>query len=320
MTWARFAGARRALAGAGFALVLLVVLAGLDIFLNPTRFNPANWGTLIGLSAPLLTSALASTPAILGGRGGIDVSIGPLLAFVNAILIAVLIGQFSIDSVWVLVPVAILIGVLVGLINGTLAAVVRVQPIVATLGTYLVLAGLAVTLVPAPTGSIPPWFHLLSGPLSFLPPLAICLIWWGVRRLPYYGQLMAIGSDDRAAFTAGTNVTAVRLLSYVLTGMFGGIAALSLGALIGSADANVGPSYTLLAISATALGGVRLSGGRGGLFGAAVGAIDIFLLQSALTFFNVSTFVLQVAYGAILVLAVSSTALQERLLARGEKA
>ena len=315
----RFAAIRRTVAGAGFALVLLILLAALDIYLNPARFSPPVWGTLIGLAAPLLTSSLAATPVILGGRGGIDVSIGPLMAFVNAIVIAILIGRLGFATPWLLVPVAVLIGMLVGLVNGTLAAVVRVQPIVATLGTYLILTGLAVTLVPAPTGSIPPWFHLLAGPLSFLPPLAICAIWWGVRQLPYYGQLMAIGSDDRAAFTAGTNVTAVRLLSYVLAGTFGGIASLSLGALIGSADANVGPSYTLLAISATALGGVRLSGGRGGLFGAAVGAIDIFLLQSALTFFNVSTFVLQVAYGAILVLAVSSTALQERLLARGEQ-
>ncbi len=102
----------------------------------------------------------------------------------------------------------------------------------------------------------------------------------------------------------------------MISGAFGGIAALSLGALIGSADPNVGPNYTLLAISAVALGGVSLAGGRGGLAGAAIGAIDIFLLQSALTFFNVSTFVLQVAYGAILVLAVSSTAIQERIVAR----
>jgi ribose transport system permease protein len=321
MTWSRrLTRLQRTIAGTGFALVLLVALAALDTLLNPARFSPAGWGTLIGLAGPLLTSSLASTPAILGGRGGIDVSIGPLMAFVNSILVAVLIGQHGIDSPWVLIPVAVLIGMAVGLVNGTLAAVVRVQPIVATLGTYLILTGLSVTFVPAPTGSIPPWFHRLSADLSFVPPLAIFVIWWGVRSLPYYGQLMAIGSDDRAAYTAGINVTAVRLLSYVITGVFGGIAALSLGALIGSADANVGPSYTLLAISATALGGIRLSGGRGGLFGAAIGAFDIFLLQSALTFFNVSTFVLQVAYGAILVLAVSSTALQERLLTRRDAA
>jgi ribose transport system permease protein len=313
LSWNRIRGA---LGQAGFGLVLLVILLVVNIVLNPARFAPASWGTLIGLAAPLVCAALASTPVILGGRGGIDISIGPLMGFVNAILVAVLIGRMGMESPFIVIPAAILMGGAVGLFNGFLAAIVRIQPIVATLGTYLILFGLTVTIVPAPTGSIPDWLRLFSQTLSFVPPLIILAAWWGIRQLPYYDQLMATGSDDRAAFTAGVDVTAVRLLSYMISGAFGGVAALSLGALIGSADPGVGPNYTLLAISATALGGVSLAGGRGGLAGAAIGAIDIFLLQSALTFFNVSTFVLQVAYGVILVLAVSSTAIQERLVAR----
>jgi ribose transport system permease protein len=296
---------------------LLVALLALNIALNPARFAPVAWGTLIGLAAPLIGAALASTPSILGGRGGIDVSIGPLMGFVNALIVTVLIGQLGLDAPWFVVPAAILIGAAIGLVNGAFAAIVRIQPIVATLGMYLVLTGLTVTIVPAPIGTIPSWLQSLSKGSSILPLLAIALAWAGVTRLPFYGQLMATGSDDRAAFTAGVDVTAVRLLSYVVGGAFAGLAGLSLTALIGSADPNVGPEFTLLAISATALGGVSLAGGRGGLFAAAIGAIDIFLLQSALTFFNVSTFVLQVAYGAILVAAVASTALQERLVARG---
>jgi ribose transport system permease protein len=97
----------------------------------------------------------------------------------------------------------------------------------------------------------------------------------------------------------------VRLLSYCLSGVFAGTAGLLLTALIGSADPNVGASFTLLAISAVALGGVSLAGGRGGLLAAVIGASDIFLLQNALTYFNVSTFVLQIAYGLILVASIS---------------
>jgi ribose transport system permease protein len=301
---------------AGIGLVLLIALLILNVVLNPARFAPGSWGTLIGLAAPLIAAAMASTPAILGGRGGIDISVGPLMAFVNAMLIAILVGRWGISSPLVVIPAAILLGAAIGLFNGLLAAVVRIQPIVATLGTYLILMGLTLTIVPAPIGSIPDWMRAAAQHFSFLPIAAILLIWWGVRQLPFYDQLMATGSDDRAAYTAGVNVAAVRVWSYVLTGAFGGIAALALGTLIGSADPGVGPNYTLLAISATALGGVSLAGGRGGLVGAAIGAIDIFLLQSALTFFNVSTFVLQVAYGAILVIAVSSTAIQERVKQR----
>jgi ribose transport system permease protein len=142
------------------------------------------------------------------------------------------------------------------------------------------------------------------------------VVWLGLKRTPFYDQLMAVGSDDRACFTAGINVALVRFLSYVLTGLFAGVAGLMVTALIGSADPRIGSTFTLMAISAVALGGVSLAGGRGGFLAAAIGAIDIFLLQSALTYFNVSTFVLQIAYGVILVLSISLNALPALVRAR----
>ena len=301
----------------GFAVVLLVILVAVNLILSPARFQPSSWGALIGLAAPLIGAAIASTPVILAGRGGIDISVGPLMGFVNAMVIQVLFLGAGISSPVVLVPAALLVGALVGAANGFLATVVRIQPIVATLGTYLILTGVTLTILPAPIGPAPAWLKALSGPLSMLPPAVMFLAWFLVRRTPYYDQLMAVGSDDRAAYTAGVDVTRVRYVAYVMTGLLGGCAGLMLTALIGSADPNIGPTYTLIAIAAVALGGVSLAGGRGGVTGAAIGAIDIFLLQSVLTTFNVSTFVLQIAYGAILVLAVMLTALQERLAMRG---
>lgn len=309
-------GSWRKLRGAGFAVVLLVILAAVNLLLNPARFHPSAWGTLIGLAAPLIGAAVASAPVILAGRGGINISVGPLMGFVNAIVIQVLFLTLGISSPLIIVPAALLIGALVGAANGFLATVVRIQPIVATLGTYLILAGITLTILPAPIGPAPAWLKAMSGPWSALPLALIFLFWWLVRQTPYYDQLMAVGSDDRAAYTAGVPVTKVRFIAYVMTGMLAACAGLMLTALIGSADPNIGPTYTLIAIAAVALGGVSLAGGRGGLLGAAIGAIDIFLLQSVLTAFNVSTYVLQIAYGVILVVAVIMTALQERLSGR----
>lgn len=301
----------------GFAVVLLAVLLAVNLILSPARFQPGSWGALVGLAAPLIGAAIASTPVILAGRGGIDISVGPLMGFVNAVVIQLLFLKAGISSPVLLVPAALLIGALVGVANGFLATIVRIQPIVATLGTYLILTGVTLTILPAPIGPAPAWLKALAGPWSMLPLLLMFLAWWLVRRLPYYDQVMAVGSDDRAAYTAGVDVTRVRFIAYVMTGILGGCAGLMLTALIGSADPNIGPTYTLIAIAAVALGGVSLAGGRGGVAGAAIGAIDIFLLQSVLTTFNVSTFVLQIAYGAILVLAVMLTALQERLAMKG---
>ncbi|MER8527776.1 ABC transporter permease [Mesorhizobium sp. M0814] len=299
--------------GAGFAAVLLVILIAVNLLLNPARFHPAAWGALIGLAAPLIGAALASAPVILAGRGGIDISVGPLMGFVNAMVIQLLFLRLGISSPLVIVPAALLIGAIVGAANGFLATIVRIQPIVATLGTYLILTGMTLTVLPAPVGPAPGWLKAMAGPWSALPLALILLFWWLVRQTPYYDQLMAVGSDDRAAYTAGIPVTKVRFIAYVMTGILAACAGLMLTALIGSADPNIGPTYTLIAIAAVALGGVSLAGGRGGLAGAAIGAVDIFLLQSVLTAFNVSTYVLQIAYGAILVVAVIMTALQERL-------
>jgi ribose transport system permease protein len=304
------------LRSAGFAVVLLVVLLAINLFLNPARFQPAAWGTLIGLAAPLVGAALASAPVILGGRGGIDISVGPLMGFVNAIVIQTLFLTSGISSPLVLVPAALVVGAAIGAINGFIATVIRIQPIVATLGTYLVLSGITLTILPAPVGPAPDWLKAMSGTYSVLPLAVMAMCWWVIRSLPYYDQLMAIGSDDRAAYTSGVDVTRVRFVAYVISGLFAGIAGLMLTALIGSADPNIGQNYTLIAIAAVALGGVSLAGGRGGLTGAAIGAIDIFLLQSVLTSFNVSTYVLQIAYGAILVVAVVLTAVQERAVRR----
>ncbi|MBZ9760524.1 ABC transporter permease [Mesorhizobium sp. CA8] len=306
----------RKLRGVGFAVVMLVVLLVLNVALNPARFQPSSWGALLGLAAPLIGAAVASAPVILAGRGGIDISVGPLMGFVNALVIQLLFLNLGISSPWIIVPAALLVGALVGAANGTLATIVRIQPIVATLGTYLFLTGVTLTILPAPIGPAPDWLKAMAGPLSIVPLALIGLSWLFIHRTPYHDLLMAVGSDDRAAYTAGVPVTRVRLIAYVLTGIFAAAAGLMLTSLIGSADPNIGPTYTLIAIAAVALGGVSLAGGRGGLGGAAIGAIDIFLLQSLLTTFNVSTYVLQIAYGLILVIAVVLTAVQERLSRR----
>ncbi|MCX8279022.1 ABC transporter permease [Phyllobacterium sp. 0TCS1.6C] len=286
------------------AATLFVILLVINIVLNPLRFAPSNWGSVLGLAAPMLLTSLAITIPFLAGRGSIDISVGPLVGLINVILVQILITGSDVSSPFIIVPAAIAIGVLAGALNGVLAAIIRIQPIVATLGTYLIFGGLALTILPSPSGSVPAWLASLAGPWSILPVGTAVLIWIGIKCLPFYETLMAVGSEDRAAYTAGVNVPFVRFMAYVLAGLFAGLAALSLTALIGSGDPIIGPGYTLIAIAAVALGGVSLAGGVGGLTAAFLGAADIFLLQSMLTAFNVSTFVLQAVYGAVLVLAV----------------
>jgi ribose transport system permease protein len=300
------------------AAALFVVLLLVNLVLNPVRFMPTNLGVTLGLAAPLIIAAIASMPPILGGRGGIDISVGPLMGLVNVVVVRWLIERAGMTSPFEIVPIVLLIGVASGALNGFLATILRIQPIVATLGTSLLYIGLTLTISPSPAGTAPAWLKSLAGTGSILPILAIVVAWLLVKRLPVYEHLMSTGSDDRAAFTAGIPVTMVRFLSYGVAGLFGAVGGLSLTGLIGSADPNVAASMTLLAISAVALGGVSLAGGIGGLAAAALGALCIFLLQMALTYFNVSTFLLQMAYGTVLTIAVAlnSARLRQHILAR----
>ena len=287
------------------AAALFVVLLALNLTLSPARFMPDSLGVTIGLASGLMLAAIASMPPILAGRGGIDISVGPLMGLVNVVIVRWLVEGLGLTTPALIVPPILLLGLLSGMLNGFLATMVRIQPIVATLGTSLVYAGLTLTIAPSPIGTVPAWIKVLAGPASIVPLALVALVWLALKRLPFYEQLMCVGSDDRAAFTAGIPVTAVRFLAYVLAGLFASVGGLCLTGLIGSADPNIAGTYTLLAISAVALGGVSLAGGRGGLLAAALGAADIFLLQTALTFFNVSTFLLQIVYGTVLAIAVA---------------
>ena len=295
---------RRYFSEARFAIVLFAILALITIVLTPSRFSLDNFGTTLGLMTPFILSACAVTPVFLAGREGIDLSVGPLIGFVSVIMVKVLILDLGFTNPLVILPAALLIGAAVGAVNGGLAVYLRIQPIVTTLGTYLILAGLATWILPAPKGPVPDWLSSLSEGYSVIPLIGLALIWLLIKRLPLHGLILTIGGEDRAAYAAGINVDLIRFLTYVIGGVFAGMAAISLTGLLGSADAQVGPNYTLLAIAAAALGGVSLAGGKGTMFGAAIGAIDIFLLQNLVTHFNVSSFVLQIAYGAILVVAV----------------
>jgi ribose transport system permease protein len=305
--------ARRIPGGTGFGIVviLLIALVALNIFVNPARYAPVGLATTLGLAAPLILAALASTPSILSGGGGIDISIGPMIGLINVVLVKFLFME-GIDSPFIVLPLALALGTLLGAFNGFLVAYVRLQPIVATLGAYLVFVGLAPWVMRQPGGFAPDWLKLLGSELSILPIVAVGVVWAVVYRRPLYRYLMAVGGSDKAAYTSGIEVARVRLFAYAAGGFVAAFAALAVTALIGSGDPNIGPSITVKAIAAVALGGVSLAGGRGGFIGAAAGALVIFNLELAMTATNLSTFVLQMIFGVVLVFAVIFNAIIAR--------
>jgi ribose transport system permease protein len=292
-----------------FAGLLTLVLLAVDTAVQPAFVAFSNWPAVLASFAPLAIAAMASTPAILSGGGGIDISIGPLLTLVNIVIVADLLPN-GLTSPAVVIPVCLAIGTAIGAVNGFLVAVLRFQPVVATLCANIVIGGLATQVqgdsVPAGSTS---WTKDLADSIGPLPGAVLTigaplLIWWLLSRTPFIKALYAVGGDDATAFSAGVNVPLVRIAAYALGGMFAGIAGLALMALISEGQASMAAQYTLLAIAAVALGGTSLAGGRGSLVGSLLGAASIYLINNLLNQVNVSTLWSTAIYGAMLLFAV----------------
>lgn len=287
-----------------FATVLLVGLLIVNVIRDPSLLTSSGTLDTFSTLAPLLVLAIAMTPSMLSGHGGIDLSLGPYAGFAT-VLVGTYLNAGALGSPWVVVPLILAGGLALGLVNGLLVTVVRLQPIIATLGTYLIVSGLAENYAPGSGGTVPAWVTNISGHiLDVIIVLCVILIWLIGKRTQFFTWLMAVGHDDRTAYSSGIPVVAVRTAAYAIGGILAGVAGIVLTALISGASSTVGAPYTLTAIAAAALGGTSLAGGSGGLLGAIVGALDIFFIENLITLANVSPFALNLVYGAILVVAL----------------
>ncbi|WP_131736029.1 ABC transporter permease [Actinomadura roseirufa] len=291
------------------AVVLAAGLVALTAVVNPGFLAQGGWQLAAASALPLVLLAMAEAPVVMSGGGGIDLSVGPAAGLISVLIGGIVVPR-GVESVPLLVAIAVGAGALAGAVNGALVTGLRVPPIIATLGTYLVYTGLATRLMPTPGGAVPPALaDLASGSAAGTAGVLLVLVlfavaWQAVLRTAFARNLRASGSNDRAAYTAGVPVAWTRFTAYVIGGAITGVAGLLIAAVLGGADATVGPSYTLVAIAGVALGGVSLSGGRGGLLGAAAGGASLFLIQNLLSFLQVSSFVLQIAYGVVLLVAI----------------
>ncbi|HEY3652806.1 MAG TPA: hypothetical protein VGL33_32885 [Streptosporangiaceae bacterium] len=287
----------------GFAAVLAIGMLVANIATVHGGFGVADQ---LANVAPLAIAAMASAPSIIAG--GFDISISPLIVLTNAVYIVWLAPNGLGGAVSV--PIILGLGLAVGVLNGLLIIVLRVQAIVVTLAMFFSLQGVVLFVAPNPVSlSGSGWIQHLAGSVGPIPggvftiglPL---LIWFSLRLVPFGRLLYAVGSNDTTAFSSGVNVNAVRVASYGLGGLFAGIGGLALTGLVNSANASSSTEYTLVAIAAVVLGGTPLVGGRGGLVGPLLGAFSIYLMQNLLATFAINPAYLQIVYGGILIVAV----------------
>ncbi|MDA8237683.1 MAG: ABC transporter permease [Chloroflexi bacterium] len=286
-------------------LAFLVVLLLFTKLIQP-RYGPVQVQGLAISVLPLALAAVAQAVVVIGG--GIDLSIGSMMAFTSVVSATAMQGQSAEFGVVVVLGV-LLLGVALGAVNGSLVVLTRVPDIVVTLAMSFVWAGCALLVRAAPGGGAAEWLKdLVLGSIGseWIPQAAVVLlvivgaIWLPVRRSRVGLSIYAIGSNRLAAFRSGVPVGRTRLSAYVVTGLFSAFAGLSLTASTGIGTPVPGP-YTLMAVAAVVLGGVSLAGGRGGVLGPIVGVVVLQLIRTDMTFLDVNTNLAVVAQGIILI-------------------
>ena len=295
-------------------ILLLFLLLIIAVLRSPNLISPAGIGSAVIVLTPLALATYALMALAIAGRGTVDLSIGPLMGFINVTLV-VLSGMGALESPVSFCLYAIAVGVAYQLLMALIIVYVRVQPIIVALSGYLALSGINLVILPRPGGTAPEWMSSWGLGTTLDSPILVILVlstaaWLVFTSTAFYGHLRLMGSDERAAYTSGVRITIVRLGAHCIAGVFAALAALTYTALIGSGDPTQGTTYTLIAVTALVLGGTSLAGGRGGVIGSLLGAVNLFLIGYVLATFSfgaVQGFVTDLAYGLILVLSLLLT-------------
>jgi ribose transport system permease protein len=253
--------------------------------------------------------------------GGIDLSVGAVLALAGAVAAGLLKSGVDLPmwgvhldlTVAGAVMVGVGVGTVMGLVNGVMVTRLLIPPFVATLAMMSVARGLTqlwtggypISRLGAPFGFIGTG-SFLAIPMPVWIVVVLCAIALVIcHRTPFGRHLYAVGGSERAARLTGLNVDSIRVVVYVVGGALSGLAGILVTARLDSAQPNAGLGYELDAIAAVVIGGTSLSGGRGSVAGTALGCLLIGVLSNGLTLLDVSPFWQQIVKGAVIAVAVA---------------
>ncbi len=296
-------------------LIALAVLVVFNVAVTPNFLQLQTLFVNISQVATIAIVAMGMTLVI--ATGGIDLSVGAVMALAGALAPLVFLSDFGVANPSVAIAAAIalplLAAALCGLFNGALVAYLGVQPIIATLILFISGRGVAQVLTNGnlQTFSNPGFSYVGTGRILGLPvqgwaALAVAVVlFWLVNRTIWGRYLLAVGGNERAARLSGGPVRRVKIGAYVICATLAGFAGLVVVAINSASDAaRNGNLMELDAIAAAVVGGALLQGGRAPIFGAILGAIIIQLVKYTLLANGVEDEVALIVKAAIIIAAV----------------
>ena len=293
------------------SLIGLILLITVVSILSPSFLSSKNILNILRQTSVNAIIAAGMTFVIL--TGGIDLSVGSILAISGAIAASLLASG---KGIIISVIAAIIVGAFVGFLNGFIIAKGKLQPFIATLATMTILRGLTLVYTdgkPITLGSneLAVSFGKIGGGTLFgIPtPAIIMILVFGVcfyiLKVTKMGRYTyALGSNEDATKLSGINTDKVKIWVYTISGILASIAGIIITSRLYSAQPTAGNGYELDAIAAVVLGGTRLAGGKGKITGTIIGALIIGVLSNALNILDVSSYYQMMVKGVVILIAV----------------
>lgn len=329
-------GARAAGGGGMIDLAIrygfLALLAGLIVFFSELAEGFAGPRSAVFIfQSVAITGILALGVTCTMVVGGFDLSIGSVAT--SAMMLSAYVMVVMEQSAFVAIVACLLMGALIGVVNGLLIVRFKVPDLLATLGMLFLLIGLQ--RIPTEGRSISTGMTLPSGeiadgtfspvflamgrhrfdvflenlvPISVIFLIVICILVWCFLELTRHGRLMyAVGSNERAAALTGTNVNGYKVLAYVISGVLASVGGMLLAARLGRGDIASGTNLLLDAVAAALIGFAVLGAAKPNAFGTAMGALFVGILLQGLTMMNAPYYTQDFIKGAVLVVALVFT-------------
>lgn len=298
----RHAGATD-VAVAGFVFIVLYVLL---VSASPIQLSVFSITNFLALATTLAIAAAGTTLTLL--IGGFDLSVAGTISLTNVIAATAMSSHP--EQAWLIALLLVGLGLIVGLANGLLVVGFGLPSLGVTLGTYIILSGIALVILPAPGGAVPSQFiEVLTGkigpiPFSAIVLAALALLWFLFTKTRTGMSVFAIGGDEKAARLSGIGVKRVQVLCFTLAGALYACAGLFFSALTATGSPSAGQSYLLPTFAAAAVGLVSFAGGRGSAIAAILGAGTLTVIPKLLFAWGIADFWVGTFQGIVILLAL----------------
>lgn len=325
--WFRYRWTTEPLFSTAIALIIMIILQTVVLGFNYDSFGSwfnswiNNWINILRNNAGIGIMALGMTFVIISG--GIDLAVGSTLVATGAVMmifldkgpkgILIRLGITGVPAYFITIVIGIVLGCLLGTLIGILITKGNIPPFIATLGAMKIFRSVIQHFMQGYNPTVPAGFLKISnfeiGNYMLMP-----IIYWGIiayilyyisKRTVFGRQVIAVGSNEKAAKLSGVNVGKVKTLVYSLMGLLVAIAAIIQVSRIGSMDfANAGSGNEMDAIAAAVVGGTSMSGGKGTILGTVFGMLIIAVMNNLLNLFGVPPFLREAFKGFIVICAV----------------